>query len=68
MKHILVTGCSRGIGYEIVKVFSGNQDTQILAIARDTLGLSKLKDEYTAVKVLELPAGPLHKIRRVFLS
>ena len=58
MKNILVTGCSRGIGYEIVKAFSANQDTQVLAIARDTLGLSKLKDECIKVN----PNAKIHTL------
>ena len=45
MKKILVTGCSKGIGFEIVKIFSKESNIIILAISRDIKGLSKLKEE-----------------------
>ena len=49
MKNILVTGCSRGIGYQVVKRCSENKNIQILAISRDNKGLEKLKKECLAV-------------------
>ena len=45
MKNILITGCSRGIGFEIVKSFAENSEFNITAIARDISGLEKLKKE-----------------------
>lgn len=45
MKNILITGCSRGIGYEIVKEFSGKENIQVLAISRSKKGLEQLKKE-----------------------
>tara|TARA_Y100001968_G_C19384452_1_gene732098 strand:- start:111 stop:821 length:711 start_codon:yes stop_codon:yes gene_type:complete len=45
MKNVLVTGCSRGIGFEIVKTFSMDNDINILAVSRDKSGLSRLQKE-----------------------
>ena len=50
MKNILVTGCSRGIGFEIVKAFSAQTDINILAVSRDKSGLEKLKEECALIK------------------
>lgn len=48
MKNILVTGCSRGIGYGIVKEFAEHENIQILAISRNNTGLEKLKKEFSS--------------------
>ena len=45
MKNILVTGCSKGIGFEIVKVFAKRSDIRVLAVSRDQIGLNKLEIE-----------------------
>jgi 3-oxoacyl-[acyl-carrier protein] reductase len=45
MKNILITGCSRGIGFETVKKFAIIDDVNILAVARNSNALDKLKLE-----------------------
>ena len=42
--NIIVTGASRGIGFEIVKYFIQNTNHKVLAIARDQQKLSLLND------------------------
>lgn len=43
MKHIVVTGASRGIGYELVKQFCAKEDVKILALSRNAEKLNELK-------------------------
>ncbi len=43
--HILVTGASRGIGYELVKRFTLNDDNKVIAISRNVERLNQLHDE-----------------------
>lgn len=43
--NIIVTGASRGIGFEAVKLFSGDVQNNVLAISRSIKGLDKLKQE-----------------------
>ncbi len=45
IRNIIVTGASRGIGYETVKSFSQFAQNHIIAISRDTLGLERLVDD-----------------------
>jgi len=42
--NIIITGASRGIGFEIVKQLSANADNNIIAIARNDSKLRELKD------------------------
>ncbi len=43
--NIIVTGASRGIGYELVKLFSANTNNTVLAISRNSQKLEQLKKE-----------------------
>ena len=45
MKNILITGCSRGIGFETVKSFAKEKNINVLAIARTSSGLDKLEKD-----------------------
>jgi len=47
--NIIVTGASRGIGYATVKAFAGTGDHKIIAIARSSDKLEKLKNECSGV-------------------
>jgi short-subunit dehydrogenase len=57
--NIVVTGASRGIGYELVKLYSANANYTIFALARNDKNLQKLKEECKAqnpfCKVIIIP-------------
>lgn len=57
--NIIVTGASRGIGYQVVKAFAEDKDNNILAIARNKPALNELKrtcrSEGLHGKVFSLP-------------
>ena len=42
MKNVIITGSSRGIGFELVKLFSQN-DFNVVALSRNTKPVSNLK-------------------------
>ncbi len=51
---IVVTGASRGIGYQLVKQLSSNPDNTIFAVARNTKQLEQLKNECANKNVITI--------------
>ena len=52
-KKIIVTGASRGIGFELVKLLA-SQKYQVLALSRNSTPLNKLQAKYKNISVLQL--------------
>lgn len=48
--NIVVTGASRGIGYELAKSFLADQDNRVVAVARNRTKLERLNEEITGLK------------------
>ena len=53
---ILVTGASKGIGFEMVKRFSKNPNTLVIAVSRNTDSLTKLVKQKNTTSILPLKA------------
>jgi len=50
--NIIVTGASRGIGYELVKLFAASAENRIIAVARNAEKLQRLQQECQAANPL----------------
>ncbi|PQJ74930.1 SDR family NAD(P)-dependent oxidoreductase [Polaribacter gangjinensis] len=62
MKHVIITGTSRGIGFELAKIFANNGH-KVLAISRNTTPLSKINHEnITTISVDVSKTSDLKKI------
>ena len=64
MNHIVITGASRGIGYEVAKQLSQDPERRIVAIARNTQRLQNLADEAAHQNIIPLP-GDLTDSERI---
>lgn len=53
---ILITGASKGIGFEMVKQFSKNPNTFVIAVSRNTSTLTKLVNQNNTHSILPLKA------------
>lgn len=54
--NIIVTGASKGIGYELVKLYAASEGVEnVFAISRSQNGLNKLKAECDSNKVTTIP-------------
>jgi 3-oxoacyl-[acyl-carrier protein] reductase len=52
--NIVVTGASRGIGYEVVKQLSRNGDNTVFAVSRNAAKLEQLKKECAGAAVIPI--------------
>ncbi len=64
LKNIIITGASRGIGFETVQLLA-KQGHQILALSRNVLSLHKLQTTYTNVSVLEIDISDNNQLHQV---
>jgi short-subunit dehydrogenase len=53
---ILITGASKGIGFEMVKHFSKNKNTIVIGLSRNTVSLTKLVNHNNTSSVLPIKA------------
>lgn len=70
---ILITGASKGIGYEVVKKLSENSDLLIIAVSRDTRSLTQFVQKNNVLSVLPIKAditkaNDIKKIYRLIKS
>lgn len=66
MKNIIITGASKGIGFELVHYFS-NKDYQVLAISRTTDSLQNLPKNVTVLSIDITKESDLQKVHN-FIS
>lgn len=68
--NIIITGASSGIGYELVKLFSENEENKIIAISRNSDKLKKLRSEctYSNVSILPIDISNEDQIKNEFLK
>jgi len=64
-KNIIVTGASRGIGFELVQLLS-SQGHQILALSRNTKSLRKLQTDQPAISFLEIDISEENQHAQVY--
>jgi short-subunit dehydrogenase len=53
---ILITGASKGIGFEMVKQLSENPNTLVIAVSRNIAPLTKLIDQKNTHSILPVKA------------
>ncbi|MFK5878942.1 MAG: SDR family oxidoreductase [Flavobacteriaceae bacterium] len=62
MKNIIVTGASRGIGFELIQLFAKN-NCNVLAISRNIEPIKKLKNNYISALSVDLSLeGDFNKV------
>ncbi|PKP52778.1 MAG: short-chain dehydrogenase [Bacteroidetes bacterium HGW-Bacteroidetes-1] len=54
---IIITGSSRGIGFELVKLFAQQSENRILAISRNSNNINQLRNESTELKDVIFPVS-----------
>lgn len=53
---ILITGASKGIGFEVVKILSGNPENLVIAVSRNIASLTELVNKKNTYSVLPIKA------------
>ncbi len=61
MKQIIVTGCSRGIGLELVKLLCKDKNNFVLGISRDGDALHQLENEFSNFKSFKADISVINK-------
>jgi len=61
MKNIIVTGCSRGIGLELVKLLCKDKNNFVLGVSRDGDALHKLEKEISNFKSFKADISEINK-------
>jgi len=63
-KKIIVTGASRGIGFELVQLLA-SQGNQVLALSRNVVPLHKLKVDYKNISILQIDISDENQLAKV---
>ncbi|MDY7395392.1 SDR family NAD(P)-dependent oxidoreductase [Aureibaculum sp. 2210JD6-5] len=63
-KHIIITGASRGIGFEIAKILA-DQGHQVLALTRNISTLTDLQKDYKNISVLKVDISDENQLSMV---
>ena len=64
VKKIIVTGASRGIGFELVKLLA-SQNHQVLALSRNVTSLHKLQADYNTLAILQIDISDENQLTKV---
>jgi len=63
-KKIIVTGASKGIGFELVQLLA-SQGNQVLALSRNVTPLLKLETDYKNISVLQIDISDENQLAKV---
>ncbi len=63
-KNIIVTGASRGIGFELVKLLI-SQNHQVLALSRNVTPLNNLQSDFKNISVLQIDISDENQLNKV---
>jgi short-subunit dehydrogenase len=63
-KNIIVTGASRGIGFELVKLLA-SKGHKILALSRNIRSIHKLKENHASISILQIDISDKDQLNKV---
>ncbi len=64
VKKIIITGASRGIGFELVKLLA-SKGHQVLALSRNVKSLLRLQESHSTISVLEIDISDENQFNKV---